>query len=107
MARDRYLHGILTIIAILLLLNLFKPVDRPLATIESQAQAQATDNRTLVIPTPIQRQANNLRISAVGGNQVSNLKDVVPLGDGRSFVVSNPGGFLVYQVEPIDPTLRY
>jgi hypothetical protein len=110
MRRDRFFHGILAVIAVLLLLNLFKPSDRPLMSVETPAQAQVktadTDARTLIVPTPKERNASNLRVSAIGGNQVSNLKEIVSLGDGKTFVVSNPGGFLVYQVEPIDRTLR-
>jgi predicted RNA-binding protein with TRAM domain len=103
MGRDRYLHTILTIIAGLLLLNLIKPTDRPLATVESTAHAQTDGSRVVLLPTPMERQAGNLRVSSVGGHSVMSLKDVVSLGDGRTFVVSNPNGFVVFQVEPVNP----
>lgn len=103
MARDRYLHTLLTVIAVLLLLNLFKGSDKPLATLESKAHAQSDGRIVQVAATPVLRQASNLRVAAIGGNQVTGLKDMIPLGDGKTFVVSNTSGFLVYQVEPINP----
>lgn len=54
----------------------------------SAAHAQNRD-----IPRPLPPTVN-----AVKGYSVNDLRDVIALGDGKTFVVSNSKGFMVYQV---------
>ena len=87
MLRDRFVRIMLVIIAILLALNLVRPGANP---VESVAGAQ------VVVGTG--NSAQTFDIKPVRGYQVTQLKEVVALGDGKSFVVSNPNGFMVYQL---------
>jgi hypothetical protein len=43
----------------------------------------------------------NYHVKTLDGFAVADLKDVVAVGDGRSFVVSNTKGFMVYQLDPV------
>jgi hypothetical protein len=43
--------------------------------------------------------ARTFDVKAVRGYKVAGLKDVAVLGDGKSFVVTNTTGFMVYQLD--------
>ncbi len=84
-------RGILIVIAILLVANLLVTLlsgSANHATLVTQVGAQN------VGPLPM---ANKVQV--VQGFSIANMKDVVSLGDGRTFVVSNANGFMVYQVD--------
>jgi hypothetical protein len=85
MLQDRFVKVMLVIIAVLLALNLVKPA---VSLFSSPAQAQVTRG--------VGTQAKRFDVKAVRGYEVKSLQDVVVLGDGKSFVVSNPNGFMVY-----------
>ena len=87
MLRDRFVRIMLVVIAALLGLHLVKPGVNP---IESVAGAQVTVGTGTV--------AKQFDVKPVRGFQVTQLKDIVALGDGKSFVVSSPTGFMVYQL---------
>jgi hypothetical protein len=83
MLQDRFVKLMLVVIAVLLAVNLVKP-GTSLFTVPVNAQTSDPARRYDVAP--------------VKGFQVAGLKDVVAVGDGRSFVVSKPDGFMVYQI---------
>ena len=85
MLQDRFAKIMLVVIAVLLALNLVKPT---LSFFSTPAQAQVTRG--------VGSQAKRFDVRAVRGYEVKSLQDVVVMGDGKSFVVSNPNGFMVY-----------
>lgn len=95
MLNDRFGKLMLMLIAVLLAANLFRGGSKAelVLPIESSANAQST-------VTSNQTPARKLVVKVVQGFSVSELKSVVPVGDGKSFVVSNDKGFMVYTVEP-------
>ncbi len=93
MLQDRFVKIMLVMIAVLLAANLLRPADRPFAPLESSAQAQS--------PSTIASSNGINRVTAIGGFRVSDLKEVVAVGDGKSFVVTNPSGFQVYRVDEL------
>jgi len=94
--QDRFVKVMLVVIAALLVFNLFRPqtaqTTLELPSLVSSAQAQTSQN-TDSTPT-------TYKVRSLNGFSVADLKDVVAVGDGKSFVVSNPKGFVVYQVAP-------
>jgi hypothetical protein len=93
MSNSRFMRGGMAIIAILLLANLAVMI----ATggnrgIELANVANAQSRSRVEEP-----RVSSVR--SVQGFQVDDLKEVVSLGDGKTFVVSNPKGFMVYTVE--------
>jgi hypothetical protein len=97
--QDRYIKFMLTLVAGLLAANLFalafKSSSSPAELFVSAAHAQDANVNT---PAP---SSQNITVKALKGFMVQDLKDVVAVGDGKSFVVSNPKGFMVYQVGPL------
>jgi hypothetical protein len=92
MLQDRFVKIMLVVIAALLALNLLRPGT---SVVTTPATAQIINTTPPALPM--------LDIKPVRGYQVAGLKDVVAVGDGRSFVVSRSDGFMVYQVS--DPNL--
>ncbi|MCX7717067.1 MAG: hypothetical protein N2111_01520 [Candidatus Sumerlaeaceae bacterium] len=90
MRQDRFVRVMLVVIAILLAMNL---VSHGTSFLASPAQAQITR----VNPGP------RVDVKAIKGYEVAGLTNIVALGDGKSFVVSAPGKFMVYQVETTQP----
>lgn len=91
MLQDRFVKIMLVVIAVLLGANLLKPNG---ALLSSQAQAQVMKG--------VGEQAKRYDVKAVRGYEVKSLQDVVALGDGKSFVVSNPNGFMVYTYDQFE-----
>ena len=95
--QDRFVKVMLVIVAALLAVNLFRTQDAQvnlqLPSLIGSAQAQSTRITTATDTTP-----TTYQVRSIEGFPVENLKDVVSLGDGKSFVVSNTKGFMVYQV---------
>jgi hypothetical protein len=96
MGNNRYVRGMLAVVAALLVANLVMLAatrGKQGVTIESIAQAQMARN------TPVPQV--NSTVKPVKGYSVDDLKEVISLGDGKTFVVSNPKGFMVYRVEEV------
>ena len=94
--QDRFVKIMLVAIAALLALNVFHLRSQPdfqIPSIVGSAQAQT------VTPTPTTPQRPDI-VRNLNGFPVEELKEVVALGDGRTFIVSNDQGFMVYQVNP-------
>ena len=92
MTHDRFTKTMLVVIAVLLGLNLlFTAGDRIMAPFESKAQAQVLKGAG--------DGARMYDVRAVRGFEVTALKEIISLGDGKTFVVSNPTGFMVYQMD--------
>jgi hypothetical protein len=92
MTHDRFTKTMLVVIALLLGLNLmFTAGDKVLALFESKAQAQVVKGTG--------DSARMYDVRPVRGFQVTSLKEVSILGDGKPFIVSNPTGFMVYQID--------
>lgn len=89
MLQDRFVKIMLVVIAALLALNLLRPGTTGL--LSSPAQAQITK--------AVGDTTRRYDVKAVRGYQVTGLKDVVMLGDNKTFVVSNQNGFMVYQFD--------
>lgn len=93
MMQDRFVKLMLVLIAGLLAANLMQPageshtISIPSVLPSANAQVNATTETT-----------GRSRVSRLEGFSVEDLQSVVAVGDGRSFVVSNPKGFMVYQV---------
>ncbi len=96
MLHDRFGKLMLVLIAALLAANLFRSNGKAefILPLESTAQAQSSPIASNKVTPKV------LAVKSVQGFSVADLKDVVSLGDGKSFVVSNPKGFMVYTVEP-------
>src|SRR5688500_3347642 len=100
--QDRFTKIMLVVIAALLAANLFttrgtdagNSTEIALPNILISAQAQSSNRRNQE-DTPV-----TYKVSRLEGFAVEDLQDVVSDGDGRSFVVSNSKGFMVYQVNP-------
>lgn len=93
MLQDRFVKAMLVVIAAMLAANLLRPSDQPFVTLESSAQGQA--------PGTVASSNGVNRVTAIGGFRVSDLKEVIAVGDGKSFVVTNPSGFQVYRVDEL------
>ncbi len=91
MQQDRFVKVMLVLIAALLGLNLAVALGVRLPQFASTAQAQVTKG--------VGENARTIDVRPVRGYQVSSLKEVTVLSDGKTFVVSNPNGFMVYQVD--------
>lgn len=92
--KDRTIKGLLITCAVLLAGNIiatFYPGKSSVSVIPN-AEAQSS-NRSNTQPRIV------YNVKDLKGFSVSDLKEIVPLGDGKTFVVSNPNGFMVYQVE--------
>ena len=87
--QDRFTKLLLVLVAGLLVANLLQ--SQSSSSLVGSAQAQDAT----VIPPP-----TSYKVRSLEGFTVEDLKDVVAVGDGRSFVVSNSKGFMVYQVLP-------
>lgn len=97
MFHDRFVKVMLLVIAMLLSANLLRTRSGGGAaglTFVSSAQAQRMGNANSPAPEP-----RRYEMKRVDGLQVEDLKDVVSLGDGKTFVVSNTKGFMVFTVE--------
>jgi hypothetical protein len=96
MLQDRFIKIMLVTIAALLAANLFHSGGKAefVLPLESSAHAAATVQANQVAPT-------RMTVKAMQGFTVADLKDVVSVGDGKTFVVSNTKGFMVYSVEPV------
>lgn len=96
--QDRFVKIMLVVVAALLAGNLVQSMlsdaATPVPLFLSSAQAQ-TQTRNGV-PA-----AQRYELKTLTGFPVKDLKSIVPVGDGRSFVASNTEGFMVYQVVPL------
>jgi hypothetical protein len=94
MLQDRFGKIMLVLIAALLAANLLRSGKSELVLpIESTAQAQNIVSSNTPVPQKV-------AVKTLQGFTVADLKDVVSLGDGRTFIVSNTKGFMVYTVVP-------
>ena len=92
MQQDKFTRTMLTAIVVLLALNLvFTAGGRIVALFESRADAQIVKGTG--------NSAKQYDVKPVRGYEISGLKEIVVLGDGKSFVVSNDKGFMVYQFD--------
>lgn len=93
--QDRYLKIMLTLVAVLLAANLaqslFTNDDASTELFVGNANARSSSST---------RYQENYKLTTLKGFTVNELTDVVALGDGKSFIVSNSTGFMVYQVLP-------
>jgi len=89
--QDRFPKILLVLVAGLLVANLLQSQSSPFVTGNAQAQ-----NATVATPVP---QDVTYTVRTVGGFPVENMKDAIAVGDGRSFVVTNTKGFMVYQIQ--------
>ena len=81
--KDRFIRVVLVLVAVLLGLNLAKSG----VNLVSPAQAASSSTTPSIVD-----------VQPVKGYEVVGLQNVVPVGDGRSFVVSAPGKIMDYQV---------
>ena len=96
MSNSRFVRGMISVIAILLAANLVVMLatnGKRGVEVESVSQAQSLRST----PRPTETVISKVR--SVQGFSVDDLKEVISLGDGKTFVVSNPKGFMVYTVE--------
>ena len=98
--QDRFVKFMLVVVAALLAANLIQynssqPVMQ-LPAIVGSAQAQSQSRSAAAAAAA--EAAKVYKVNRLEGYSVEDLKEVVSVGDGRSFVVSNPKGFMVYQV---------
>lgn len=92
MKQDRFVRVMLVVIAALLAANLFKSGGSMNALdIASRGTAQVVKG--------VGDTARTFDVKPVRGYKVAQLKDVVVLGDQKSFVVSNNDGFMVYSLD--------
>lgn len=107
MLKDRFLRIMLVVIAVLLALNWLRPNSGMVATpgyaVTNSSSGSSNSSSSTSWPSTTSSSSTSLKykLKEVGGYKVTDLKDVVVLGDGKSFVVSNTSGFMVYQVEGI------
>lgn len=94
--QDRYIKIMLAVVAGLLAANLLQSMFSD-SNASSQLFLSAAQAQTTQQPTPA---AQNYAVRSLKGFTVEDLQDIVAVGDGRSFVVSNSKGFMVYQVVP-------
>lgn len=91
--QDRQIKTLLIIVAGLLAINvgvsLWNSAPGSVDVLVSPAQAQSNQSRN---------QPQIINVLPVKGFTVQDLKDVVSLGDGKTFVARNEKGFMVYQV---------
>jgi hypothetical protein len=97
MQKDRFGKTMLVVIAALLAANLFRSKAELVLPLESSAQAQ---NVVSSNPGNSASPPKKLLVRNIQGFSVADVKEVVSLGDGKTFVVSNPNGFMVYTLEP-------
>jgi len=90
--QDRFTKLLLVLVAGLLAANLVQSQNSP--SFIGSAQAQS---KSVVTPAPTETK-DTLRTLA--GFPVEDMNEVVAVGDGRSFVVTNKKGFMVYQILP-------
>ena len=101
--QDRFTKIMLVVIAALLAANLLNSqgsadkadIAVQLPNILSSAQAQSSSRRAQQNENPV-----TYKLTRLEGQAVEDIQDVVSIGDGRTFVVSNSAGFMVYQVTP-------
>ena len=92
MKQDKYTRTMLAVIATLLALNLaFTAGSRIMPLFESRAEAQINKGSGDRVRT--------YDVLPVRGFEITGLKEVISLGDGKSVVVSNEKGFMVYQFD--------
>ena len=92
MTHDRFTKITLVIIALLLGLNLLLATGGRISSpFESKVQAQVMKG--------LGEAARMYDVRPVRGFEVTSLKEIISLGDGKTFVVSNPNGFMVYQMD--------
>ncbi len=92
MKQDKYTRTMLAVIAVLLALNLAVTAGSRITPLfESSAQAQVNKG--------IGDRSRTYDVKPVRGFEITGLKEVISLGDGKSFVVSNEKGFMVYQFD--------
>ncbi len=102
--QDRFVKIMLVVVAGLLAANLMQSVSSnsapsvPLFLNSAQAQARNTSQST--------DDSRTYQLKTLTGFPVKDLKSIVSVGDGRSFVASNSEGFMVYQVVPSTPVNR-
>lgn len=96
--QDRFTKGILLVIAGLLVVSLFRSggSEQQVALPSFIGSAIAQTNTSANEPT-----YTNYRLRSVGGQEVTDIKDIIAVGDGKSFIVSNTKGFMVYQVQGV------
>lgn len=92
MIKDRTIKGLLAICALLLACNFIATLYPGKSSVNVLSNAEAQNSRNAP-----RRPVYNVK--DIKGFTVNDLKEIVPLGDGKTFVVSNPNGFMVYQVE--------
>jgi hypothetical protein len=106
MLNDRFVKIMLVAIACLLAGNLVAVFTGYGLT---PSLAQNANAQSSIAPSQNNRNQNefsrttprNYRVKTLDGFAVADLKDVVAVGDGKSFVVSNTKGFMVYQLDPV------
>lgn len=110
--QDRFIKIMLVVIAGLLLANLYKSGDTvgvvSMPSLMESARAQSATANTLpaatsdvgTLPARGPSMNRDYKLLTLNGFPVEDMKDIVALGDGRSFIASNPKGFMVYQVVP-------
>ncbi len=90
--QDRFVKIMLVVVAVLLAGNLLQSLfSSATPSLISSAQAQSRNNSS---------NTERYEIKSLKGFTVKDLKSIVSVGDGRSFVASNSDGFMVYQVVP-------
>lgn len=94
--QDRFVKIMLVVVAALLAGNLVQSMVSnsvpSVPSLLSSAQAQSRNNTQAIV--------DRYEVKSLKGFSVKDLKSIVSVGDGRSFVASNPEGFMVYQVVP-------
>lgn len=100
--QDRYIKLMLTLVAGLLAANLLHSLSKSDVVLPELfvGSAQAQNTSTAVEVQGASAKPNN-SVRSLQGYPVDGLKEVVSLGDGRTFVVSNTKGFMVYQVSNV------
>ena len=96
MPQDRFVKTMLVVIAALLALNLFKS-SNGIETANAFAQSNPAMPTAAAALLDTKIQATDVK--PVKGYAVSNIKDVVAVGDGKTFVVAAPDKFMVYRVD--------
>lgn len=92
MLQDRFTKIMLVVIAVLLAANMMKSKSGATPLLfESAAQAQVTKKTGDYTQT--------FDVKPVRGYEVTGLKQIIALGDGKTFVVAGPDKFMVYQID--------
>lgn len=99
--QDRFIKIMLTLVAVLLAANFVQSyLTSPASPTELFIGNASAQTRTVHTNPVSQRLEEGYTVKAVKGFPVEDLKEVVPLGDGMSFIATNSKGFMVYQVLP-------